>query len=193
MYFHFIVLVDDNIDNGFIFVRKVFDQIYLHCHVAETFVLVVFFDDGFRSVDNVLSNLIALDEVESFLKVLGFAFLSPDVVDLTDTGLSAENDFEPGLVTVGLDQLDTCLREEFLTHESFDGICDVVARNADAVTDFEVGVSEDKEVIVVRGTFNLDAGNFVSARHGCVENRWSEDCVGRSLGRSLGECGSEEY
>ena len=145
----FLVLVDYNVDNHFVLVAQVGCLPYVYFHVVESFLLEVCRYDFFRAVDDVLRNLVAYHQVQTFLNVFPLAFFHSVVVDLRYARLLAQVEQQPRLVTANLFYADLNLREQSLSPESFCRIGYVLARNLDYVAYGQTGISYYDIVFIV--------------------------------------------
>ncbi len=165
MDFNLVVAVNININNHFILVREVLAEDYVNIGVAETFVRVVFFDDKFCTVNDILCDFVAFHQLQAFLNIVAFAFFQAVVVDFRDTGLSTEFDLDPSLVAIGFDQFDTCLCKKSLMHKPLDGIGDFIAGDFHSVAHFQARVTDDEEIVIVGSSCDVNSRDFIGAGH----------------------------
>ncbi len=181
VYFHLVVLVDNDVDKHLVFVGEVFAEVDAHGGVAETFVFVVFGHDGLGAVHHVSGDCVAFHKLQPFLQLFGFAFLGSDIVHGRYARLCAQHYLEPRLVACHFLKLYLCLCEDSLSHKVFDGVRYVVAGNRHPFAHFKSGIAQYKDVFVVGRTFHGYSGNLVCARHGAVEYCRVVDGVDGSL------------
>ena len=184
--FDFVVLVDVNVDDHFIGVREVIGEVYLHYRVAETLVGVVFLDDAFGAVDDVLRDLVAFHQLESFFEVLLLTFFHPVVVDFGDSRLLTQVECQISLVPDHFVDRDLHFREKALTPEAFGRIGDFSTWNGDEISDFEPGVANDDIVFIIVGTLDLDVCDLVGFRQAGEKDVGVIDRIRRRLGAYVG-------
>ena len=80
--FDFLVFVDYYVHNHFVFVAKVGSLSDIHFHVVESFLLEICGNDFLGTVDDVLGNLVANHQVQTFFDVFALAFFHSVVIDL---------------------------------------------------------------------------------------------------------------
>ena len=95
--------------------------------------------------------------------------------------LGAHGNFKPYLAVGNLFNLYLGLCKQALAHEAACCLCDVVARDVDALSHSESGVTYDNVVFIVVGTGYGDSGQLVVARYTVENHRGVIYGVGDSL------------
>ena len=95
--FYFLVFIDHDVDNHFVFLAEVFLLHDLAGCFLEALCCVVFLNDSFDSVSDVRRYLAADEFAEPLFYVLDFAFFHSLVVHRRDAWLRREAEHEPSL------------------------------------------------------------------------------------------------
>ena len=168
--FDFLFLVDVDVDDYLVFVGEVIGLPDVYLGILEALLLEMFLDDGGGTVDNVGGNLVTLHQPQTHLQIFALALLEAVVIDLRDTRLLLELNFDPRLVAIGLGQLDDHVGEEALPPEFLGSIGNGVTGNLDYLSHLEPRVTDEHIVLVVGCTGHGNTGNFVFLRNSRVDN-----------------------
>ena len=170
MYFHFFLLVNHDVYIHLFLVA--FNTFFKNVDfsILKSFIVKVSFDDNLGTVNQVRSNLATLGQTELGFQIFSIAFLYAMIMDIRNTWTLCKYNLQEDLITYNLFCFDSDIREQAMSPITFDGSCNIIARDGNGLAYRQSGESYKYVVLIVFDTFHFDTTDFILLRSSRVEN-----------------------
>ena len=157
----FLFLIDINVNDHLVFVGEVVGLLDIHLGIFEALLFEMFLDNRRGAVYDIGRYLVSFDQAQTHFQVFPFALFDTVIIDLRDTGLLFQLDFEPRFIAIGFGPFDNHIREESLPPKFLGGIGNSVTRDFNDLSHFETRIPDQHIIFIVGGSGNGNPGDLV--------------------------------
>ena len=194
VHFHFLLLVDGDIDENFVILVGIVLLGDDDFGVLESLVVEVALDEGLGAVDGVGGDLVTFQQCHAGFEVFAFGFLHAVVADVRHAGTHGQVDGQPDFVSFYLVGFDAYVGEEAVPPVSAACVGDFLSRHGDGLSLRQSRQSDDDIIFIVIGSFYFDVCNLILLGLSRVEdNRHFFRFAGSGGGILLFLCRSVQY